>query len=351
MTELNRTPLLIVDDDPVFRESLKIVLAQKPQEWFYHEASSVHEAVAILSQYTIELAIVDINLPDGTAADVVREAVSTACLLCTQDDTEPTFKRLFADPSLSEKLVGYLTKPLQPGAIWSIRAALEIGRERQMRNRTVGDATAALEEERRQIAQNLHDAMGASLAQLTWVFSNINQVLHDATAGTNLPLVQKISAICAQGKAIVADAHKDVTQAISLLRPEAVSVAGLRAAIEYMVEQWERSAPTVKFTCEIGPDVERVDMRRAGIVYRLLQEGITNAMRHTAAVSVQVRVACNKKMLCLTVISQGKPLKEKSNYELVVLRERTSSLGGQLKFTHNAKHEEHTLVIDIPIPN
>ena len=339
--------ILFVDDDPVFRESLRITLGQVQDEWICHEAASVQEAIAQMSRQVFDLLLVDVHLPDGTAADVIHASGTMPCLLCTQDDVEPTFRRIFDDASISQNIVGYLTKPLKRGAIWSIRAGLEIGRARQVRNRLVAEATANLEKERQQIAHNLHDAMGASLTQLIWAFFSIEREMK--AHGADPALIEKITVICEQGTRIVRDAHAEVSQAVTQLRPDAVDVVGLRSAIEYMVAQWHATAPAVHFEYTATADLEAVDVRIAGIVYRLVQEGITNAMRHLDPVSVNVDLSCRERNLFLVVLAHGKIREEKDSYLLTVLRERTSSLGGDLQFTCDVAREESRLLVTIPI--
>ena len=346
MIDIPKTNVLIVDDDPVFRISLRAVLEQAPGTWLCQEASSVQEAVTAMSSQIIDLAIIDVHLPDGTAIDIVRRAGQTPCLLCTQDDNEPTFRKMFEDSSVSETIVGYLTKPLQPGIIFSIRAGLQIGHERQIRNRLVAEATAVLEEERRHIAQNLHDAMGASLTQLNWIFIGIERAFKSATVDSKLR--DEIATFCSQGKDLVADAHKEVSEAVTQLRPEIVSVAGLKAGIEYMMDQWERTAPTVEFEHELDPGLAKVDLRKVGVLYRLVQEGITNAMRHADPSSIRVVMVCHSSSITLAVQSSGRIKEVKDNYALTILRERTSSLGGTLQFSCDNRSGETSLLVTIP---
>ncbi|WP_034297341.1 response regulator [Herbaspirillum sp. RV1423] len=350
MINTSKIPILIVDDDPVFRQSLCIVLGQAPNEWHCYEAENVRQATTLMTEHVIALAIVDINLPDGTAADVVRNPDAPPCLLCTQDDKEPTFQSMFADPSIAQNLVGYLIKPMQQSAIWSIRAGLEIGRERQMRSRLIAEATAQLEEERRLIAQNLHDAVGAAITQLTWIFAGIGKAASTLSVDTSLSQhMQHIETSCMDGKKILAQAHADVSQAITQLRPEAISVGGLTIAIEDMVGQWRKAAPQVSFALAHGSCLDKVDARRAGTLYRLVQEGITNVMRHTDPAEVLIEMIDRGPSLILKILSRGKILVEKDTYKLTILRERTSSLGGVLQFFCDAEREETCLVVSIPV--
>lgn len=339
--------ILLVDDDATFRTSLSLYLDRYPEEWTYRVAGSVKEAVALLGSDDFDLAILDVHLPDGNAADIVRHAGTVPCLICTEDQQIPTYNQLLSDSSIAQNIVNYIVKPLQQGVIWTIRSAIRFGRERDLRNRLVAEATASYEEERRQIGQNLHDSMGAFLAQLSWIFSRIDGAMHNP--GIDQQLGTTVQAICKEGRQLVEAAHREVSEAVTQLRPEAVNVAGLRTAIEFMLEQWKMTAPTVKFEFSCTADLEKIDSRRSGTIYRLVQEGLTNAMRHTDPTHVAVAMNARNDQLTLAIKSKGRVLVAKDTYKLTVLRERTSSLGGVLQFAVDPACQESSLTITMPM--
>ncbi len=342
-----RVRILIVEDDPIFRESLLILFEQYPSEWECSIADSIKNAEAKLADHSFDMAILDIHLPDGDASDLIRVAGTLPCILFTHDSEEPTFKKMIDDPTVSQNIVGYLIKPLPQGVILSIRASWRIAKERQMRNQLVAEATAGFEEERRMVAQELHDSMGASLTQLTWIFSGISSEINHPSVDPEL--VDRVQSLCEQGRQIVSTAHVEASELATKLRPEAVNVAGLGVAIEYLVDQWRAAAPAVIFNYACTSQLDRIDLRRAGVIYRLLQEGMTNAMRHTEPTTINVSITSKDTRLILKIQSNGPVLVAKDTYKLTVLRERTTSLGGDLQFMCDMEKGESNLTISIPL--
>jgi signal transduction histidine kinase len=308
----------------------------------------VAEAVSKFAEHPIEMAIIDVNLRDGTAADVIRAGSSIPCILCTQDDQLETFDKMFGDHSITQNIVGYLTKPLHDGVIWNIRAGLRLGATWREQNRLVAEATAQVEEERRIIAQNLHDEIGAHLTQLSWVFGNLDGAIKK-TVGQTPESTELLQGISEKGKHLVKSAFGEMSKIVDRLRPEAVNVAGLKVGIEYLIWEWQEAAPGVKFEIELGDDLDKVDTRRASTIYRIVQEGITNAMRHAEPTRIHVKLVCGESELEIAVQSTGSLLHERGNYRLTSLRERTSSLGGVLRFNIDPNLGKSFLRVLVPL--
>ena len=321
----NKCAVIIVDEDPVFCESMKMLL---PSMWILLEAHDIKSANILIANNSFDLAIVDMHLLDGSGSEFIRGAVGLPCLLCTQDLREPTFQSIFNDPSVAENIVGYLTKPLVAGSIFSIKAGLQIGRERRLRDRLVSETSARFEDERREIAAALHDSAGASLTQISWIFRSIERL---ASAGGNDALFE-IASQCKNGKEILSKAFSEVGEAVNKLQNDELGVVGLDGAVNYAIDQWEVSAPSVDFSRTIEKSIESVDKRRSGVVYRLFQEGVTNALRHTEATAVDIDISVKDDRLILKIASKGRVFNPSGPYELSSLRERTASLGGVIRF-------------------
>jgi signal transduction histidine kinase len=231
----------------------------------------------------------------------------------------------------------------------AIANAKQLQHLKDERNRLVAEATAALESERQTIARNLHDGMGAFLSQMSWLFDGLKK--STSNLDINSVASEKILEICDAGKKAVTQAYAEVSRAVTELRPEEVSIVGLRGAIEYLMDTWQKTAPDVEFNCEICPELDKVDPRKSGILFRLVQEALTNVMRHTSPNNVAVNFQCVHKLLRLTVASQGNILKEYAGENVAprMLRERTTLLGGNMKFEYSVSKQSSKVVITIPL--
>lgn len=348
-SSVEKARILLVEDDPIFRKSVQIILDQNKDLWTVQIAASVKEALAILERQRMDLGILDVHLPDGTAEDIIRAAGLMPCMLCTQDTNETSFRQLFENQAVAHNIVGYLPKPLTAQAIWQVRAGYLIGRSRVARDRLIAEATAKHEDECRVIERNLHDAIGASLAQTQWVFSGIDKALAQ-TEKSPTEMAAGIRQLTLRGRTILQETHAEVAKILKELRPEEIMITDLKHAIEYMISQWRSIAPTVSFVCRVADEVQDIDIRRAANIFRLVQEGITNTMRHAAPQEITVNLACQKQQLLVEVASVGEIAQPQNDtYALTILRERTASLGGMLQFACSAAEGTSRLKILIPL--
>lgn len=342
---LRRGTLLVLDDDPVFRGTARVALSADADSIV--EAESVQSGLLALERRMVDLAIVDVHLPDGTAADFIKHAGATPCLLITQDDMETTFRSLMDDPGVAQTVVGYVVKPLTPNSVFSIRATLRVARARHTASRLLIEATTHFEAEKRRIARDLHDEMGTYLTQLRWVFEGLE---HDVLPGIHdVQREARAAALCREGKDLVLLCHQEASRAISRLRPESVATFGLIQAIRFLVGEWERSAPSVDFRVNIDETVDQVDVNRAGSVYYIVAEGLSNAMRHTKPTQLLLAMQRHTSSVEISITSIGVVPAEQDTYALTTLRERTLTLGGVLRFECSAERGETSLAITIPI--
>jgi two-component system, NarL family, sensor histidine kinase UhpB len=179
-------------------------------------------------------------------------------------------------------------RPLLPASIDGVGETEEVARIelaflRMMRRleaerRRAGSAALhAQEEERARVARDLHDEVNQSLTGL---------LLRLEAAREAAP--PELEAELAETKALANQAMTELLTLARQLRPTALDDLGLTAAIEGQVEQLKRGEIDARFEVEgnfsdLGDDAQLV-------VYRVAQEALSNATRHSEADHVEVRL-------------------------------------------------------------
>lgn len=144
------------------------------------------------------------------------------------------------------------------------------------------------------ISQEIHDNIGQalSLAKL-----NLN------TMNTSDPgqLNQKI----ANSKELVSKAISDLRDLSHTLNTDYVSGMGLLKAVEYELDMIGKSA-NIKTSLEVTGNPSRTDTQKELILFRIIQEGLNNIIRHAEASLIRVCISYNPSALLLTVADNGK---------------------------------------------
>jgi two-component system sensor histidine kinase UhpB len=136
------------------------------------------------------------------------------------------------------------------------------------------------EEERRDIARDLHDEIGPFLFAIR---AGVG-ALRRKTA--NAALEQD----CAKIDAQIAALQQVNRSILARLRPAALEEMGLAGALEALAQGWRDSDPAVAIDLEVC--AFELDEKIALVAFRIVQEGLTNAFRHSGAGHVSIKVAC-----------------------------------------------------------
>jgi len=185
---------------------------------------------------------------------------------------------------------------------------------------------ARLEEERRLIARELHDELGQSVTAIR-------------TIGAAIGNRTKSSApdIHANAQTIVKVAghlYDVVHSIIRQLRPSALDHLGLQDALEEWVEQWRERYPDIQVELHLAGDISDLGETVNIAVYRIVQECLTNVVRHAAATCAEIRIHRSGDRLEVSVQDNGKGLGERTAMEaarfgLMGMRERVQGLHGE----------------------
>jgi PAS domain S-box-containing protein len=206
----------------------------------------------------------------------------------------------------------------------------------------------AREEERTQIARELHDQLGQALTamkyDLAWLTDRLVQ--KDAT------LAQKAKTVTAQMDTMI----KTVRRISTELRPGMLDDLGLAASIEWQARDFEKRTGIV---CAVSvPAVDPpLDRAQAIALFRIFQESLTNVARHASAHHIEVKMFATPEsapaVLTLEVHDDGRGIQQ---YEiaglhslgLLGMRERAKRLGGV--FDIQGEPDDGTIVtVSIPV--
>ncbi|MFN8493194.1 MAG: PAS domain S-box protein [Caldilineaceae bacterium] len=211
--------------------------------------------------------------------------------------------------------------------------------------------SSAREEERAHIARELHDELGSVLTRLKWDLEEIHKLSLDPGCTTNaVPLQAKVEDMLRQIDTTV----NMVKQLASELRPSILDDLGLVAAIEWQAQQFQTRTGIV---CKVSPAVETVNLTwaQATAVFRILQEALTNVLRHAQATSVNILIKTELETFILEIRDNVRGITEMEKMAaqslgLLGMRERVTLIGGKIKITGVAK-QGTLIVVHVPLPN
>lgn len=181
------------------------------------------------------------------------------------------------------------------------------------------------EGERAHIAREIHDEMGQALTALKMDLSVIG-----LESGADSP---RIKEQVRELKGRVDDLIQTVRDVATSLRPAALDL-GILSGVEWLVEEFrKRSGIACRVKVESG-DIDLAEDRSI-VVFRILQESLTNISRHADARSVEISLRCDETHVRLDVKDDGRgfnaaAVRQKNTFGLLGIRERAIMLHGTL---------------------
>jgi len=202
---------------------------------------------------------------------------------------------------------------LQAGvAAHAVRLTADLQRARER-------LVTAREEERRRLRRDLHDGLGPQLASLTLTLAAARELLrHDVDAADML--LQELS-IHTQA------AITDIRRVVYDLRPPALDDLGLVLALREQVAHYSQAG--LQITVAAPEHLPALPAAVEVAAYRIVQEALTNVVRHAQAQSCSVRLRLGNALdVEVRDDGVGLPSGGRAGVGLTSLRERTAELGG-----------------------
>lgn len=142
---------------------------------------------------------------------------------------------------------------------------------------STGRVLSALEDERQRIAQELHDEVGQTLTAV------LLQIKH---AADRIP--EPVRADLHQAQETTRASLDEIRRIARRLRPGVLEELGLHSALRSLAAEF--TTPRLSVNALITPGLPALDAATELVLYRVAQEGLTNAARHSGATRVEVHL-------------------------------------------------------------
>jgi two-component system, NarL family, sensor histidine kinase UhpB len=214
-------------------------------------------------------------------------------------------------------------------------------------NRRLNERLRTLQaEERAELARDLHDEVGPMLFAVDMTAAAIERLAGNGRAGEIPAHVQSIHDA-------VGRMQRHVRAILERLRP--LQAVGLEAAVHRLVSFWRGRRPEIDFVVSITVQEEwlRDDLKETA--YRLIQEGVSNAIRHGEPTRVELVIANDDDALVVEVRDDGPGMPADGGDEdgparlgLMGMRERVMAMSGSLSIRQGSGGKGIALVARLP---
>ncbi|UKJ76881.1 histidine kinase (plasmid) [Azospirillum brasilense] len=214
-------------------------------------------------------------------------------------------------------------------------------------NRRLGQRLIeAQDRERRDIAREIHDELGAALFAIKVDAGRILRLSEEpkpeATISERVEIAGRARAVLS----MAADVHRMSRRILVRLRPALLDQLPLGEALSGLIDEWARREPEVRWSLDVAEDgtpdgIDGLDEVLRLTVFRLAQESLINALRHARPtnVSVTVRRWTDRVEVVVTDdgpgFREGPGMAEQGGLGIAGMAERVRALGGTLRIGSN----------------
>ncbi|HSB70554.1 MAG TPA: ATP-binding protein [Candidatus Methylomirabilis sp.] len=342
--------ILVVEDNPDMNAFIARTLARS-----YRVVSAFdgREGLEKALEHPPDLILCDLMMPRLSGDHMVRELRRCRVL----DDVPIVLLTAKVDDDalraalLKEGAQDYLNKPISVEHLLAKverlladrrRAAEELQRTQEVSARllTVHD------QERKRVAVELHE----NIAQCLFALGMSLSLARRAEAAPSLA----VQRIFSEGLELLQQSTQSIRAICSLLHPALLDDLGLRAAIEWHVEDFARRSG-IAVTLDIPPDLGGLPAEHELALFRIMEEALTNVRRHSGSPKATVRVFHDASEVGLEVTDEGHGMlpaeaaagAAAQGAGIPTMRERARGLGGRLEILSGTKGTSARAVLPI----
>ncbi len=254
------------------------------------------------------------QVEDMIAANFAAERQRTA-------SADRDFEASLAWTSLAALLLGMA---IAAATVFRMMTLERISQDAEGRLRLLsGQLRTAQEQERKSLSRELHDQVGQMLTGVRMELAAMARLVADTNGELSLRITR--------AKGTVEQTLRAVRNIAMLLRPSMLDDFGLSAALSWLVKEMSRTSG-IDVTSSIDNAVDQLPEAHRTCIYRLVQEALTNASRHSGARSAQVTVRAGESLVIGSVSDDGGGFdvtsRTRASLGLLGMEERVRELGG-----------------------
>lgn len=234
-------------------------------------------------------------------------------------------------------MIIYILKQIQENEYISKKLSMVAMINKKMQKYVIVTEKFGEKNERKRLARELHDTIGHALAGMAvGVDACITMIdKNPQLAKAQLKIISKA----------IRKGMKDVRNSLNKMRPDFLQQYRLKEAIEKMKEEIS-DVTDLKINLNYQIDETGFDTKIEDILFRVIQESITNSIRHGLATVVDIDIYKENNLLCLKIKDNGKGCKAINyGFGLKQMVERVSQIRGDINF-----YSENGFTTEIKIP-
>lgn len=297
-----------------------------------------------------------------------QEAIGRNCRFLQGPDTDPaTLQEIREAISNSECFSGLLVNYRKDGStFWNglviqpifndkgqlshfVGVLNDVSVSREQLRALAAHLTTVREQERAEMAREVHDQLGQALTGLKMDLAWLRKKLPEACNVEPVqPLLEKISVMSQYIDGTIQSVRRIAAQ----LRPALLDDLGLEAAIEWQLQEFQnRTGIECRF--DTAGELPELDQERTTALFRIFQETLTNVARHAQATSVVVMLQIKEEYIFLTVKDNGRGITSRELFNtkslgLLGMRERSLLVGGVVEI-RGKEGEGTTVTVRVPL--
>jgi two-component system sensor histidine kinase UhpB len=216
------------------------------------------------------------------------------------------------------------------------------------KRKLIHKVNSIVEDERKSIAIEIHDELNATLIAARLESQSILQLANKMEPS---PAVEQVRQKSQSITKLTLDLYASGRRLVRRLRPEVLDMLGLHGAVEEMIRHYDLSHPQCKFEFHSSGAFAKLGNELAISAYRIVQEALSNVLKHASATEVKVSLILSDDSLDIEVSDNGSgfdPQATSNGIGLIGMRERVAAMNGTIEW-RSGQGTGTTALIALPL--